>query len=252
MFGWFSPHCPVDEAAKQWIELRLNWLAGQFGRDVFTRRAVILPTDDFFPDPMDGSTEHIRLLLDRVCAYMDVDSDRVDLKLMTRKTDFWMVNETGKYLPTGPAGLYEDQGERTVIHLDTSELLNLSGLVGTMAHELSHLRLMGEERVTGREWDNELLTDLTATFFGFGVFLGNSPRNWDSQYSTWPGTNLRKPEYMTLPMYAYAMAHSAWHRGERKPQWGRFLSLNLQPEFKTAVRFLFETGNSGFRPRMPC
>ncbi len=35
--------------------------------------------------------------------------------------------------------------------------MNLSGLVGTMAHELSHLRLMGERRVQGDEYDMNCL-----------------------------------------------------------------------------------------------
>ncbi len=248
MFGWFSPQCPVDVAAKQWIEQRLDWLSTQFGRDVFTRRAVILPTEDFFPAPFDGTQESIRGLLDEVCGYMDVDPERVEMKLMTGKQDFWIVNEQGKHLPTGPAGLYEDAGSHTIIHIDTAELNHLAGMVGTMAHELAHLRLIGERRVSGYEWDNEILTDLTATFFGFGIFLGSTPRNWAGQYSNWPGTELRKPEYMTPPMFAYAMAHSAWHRSERRPDWGRFLSLNLRPEFQEALRFLFKTGDSQFCP----
>lgn len=248
MFGWSKPQCPVDEQAKRWIEKRLGWLAREFGRDVFTRRAVILPTRDFFPDPIDGSEESVRHLLDQVCAYMDVAPDRVELELFTNTNHLWLVNEDGKALPSAPAGLYDAQGDRTIIHIETSEMMNLSGLVGTMAHELAHLRLMGERRVTGREFDNELLTDLTALFHGFGIFLGSSPRNWDGQYSQWPGTDLKRPEYMTLPMFAYALAHAAWFRGERKPEWYPFLSFHLKPCFKQGIKFLMETGDSAFAP----
>ncbi len=152
------------------------------------------------------------------------------------------------FLP-GTAGLYDERHDKTVIHIETTEMWNLPGLVGTMAHELSHLRLIGEQRVNGNEYDNELLTDLTAVFHGFGIFLGNSPRNWDSQYSLWPGTTLKRPEYMTLPMFAYAIAHSAWFRGERRPSWYRFLSLDLKPNFKQAIRYLMETQDSSFAPQ---
>ncbi len=249
MFGWFKPQCPVDPAAKRWIEERLHWLSGQFGRETFTRRAIILPTNEFFPDPMDGSEASVRNLLNQVCGYMDVHPGLVTLELFTNKTELWLVNDDGKYLPTGAAGLYDEQAGRTVIHIETSELMNLSGLVGTMAHELAHLRLMGERRVTGDEYDNELLTDLTAVFHGFGIFLGNSPRNWDSQYSTWPRTGLKRPEYMTLPMFAYALAHTAWFRGQRKPDWLPFLSFDLKPCFKQGVRYLMETKDSAFAPK---
>lgn len=249
MFGWFSSGCPVDEAAKQWIEDRLNWLSEQFGRDVFTRRAVILPTAEFFPQTVDGSEESVRNLLDQVCGYMDVDPQEVRLKLFTRKSDLWLMNEKGKYLPPGPAGMYEAKRGRAIVHIEMDELCNLSGLVGTMAHELAHLRLMGERRVMGREFDNELLTDLTVVFHGLGIFLGNSPRNWDSHNSTWPGTNLVRPEYMTVPMYAYALAHAAWHRNEAKPAWSKYLSFDLAPNFRQALRFLNRTNDSKFSPQ---
>lgn len=246
MLGWFSPQCPVDTAAKRWLEERLHWLVSQFGRDVFTRRAVILPTTEFFPDPMDGTHESVRNLLNQVCRYMDVNPDAVTLELFTQRNDLWLVNDSGRYLPTGAAGLYDEQPGKTVIHIETSELFDLSGLVGTMAHELAHLRLMGERRVTGNEYDNELLTDLTVVFHGLGIFAGNSPRNWDSQYSSWPGTDMRRPEYMTLPMFAYALAHAAWLRDQRKPEWSRFMSFDLRACFKQGMRFLYKTGDSTF------
>ena len=248
MVGWFQPRCPVDAAAKQWIEDRLQWLAQEFGRDTFTRRAVILPTNEFFPDPIDGTKASVRKLLDQVCLFMDVDPGRVALDLFTNTQELWLVNDDGKYLPTGAAGLYEEQIDKTVIRIETTELMDLSGLVGTMAHELAHLRLMGERRVTGDEYDNELLTDLTAAFHGFGIFLGNSPRNWDGQYGNWPGTDLKRPEYMTLPMFAYVLAHSAWFRNERKPDWLSFLSFDLKPCFKQGLRYLMDTEDSEFAP----
>jgi len=108
---------------------------------------------------------------------------------------------------------------------------------------------MGENRVSGDEFDNELLTDLTAVFHGFGIFLGNSPRNWDSQYSHWPRTSLRRPEYMTLPMYAYSLSHSAWWRSEAKPEWANFLRHGLRPCFKQGLRYLLETRDSTFAPK---
>src|SRR5262245_14813750 len=133
MLGWFTPFCPVDDAAKRWTENRLHWLSAEFGHDVFTRRAVILPTIDFFPDPIDGTESSVRNLLDQVCGYMDAEPGDVELQLFKPKNDFWLVNEHGKSLPTGPAGLYDRQLGRTVIHVATTEMLNLGGLVGTMA-----------------------------------------------------------------------------------------------------------------------
>lgn len=248
MFGWFAPMVPLDPAAKKWVESRLLWLAREFGPDVFLRRAMILPTVDFFPDPIEGTEASLRNLLDQVCGYMDVDPDAVELRLMTNRSNLGLVNGLGQMLPGGPAGLYEETGSRTRIHLDTAELLDQTGLIGTLAHELSHQKLMGENRVSGHNFDNELLTDLNVVFHGMGIFLGNKPRHWDSQYGVWPGTKLRRPEYMTLPMFGYALAHAAWLRGEPKPEWMRHLSLELRACFKQSLAYLMKTGDSTISP----
>ena len=115
MFGWFKPQCPVDDQAKRWIEFRLEWLSDQFGKDIFTRRAVIQPIKEFFPDPVDGTEESVRNLLDQVCRYMDVDPRRVKLELFTNNNQLWLVNEDGNYLPNGPAGLYDRRVDKTII-----------------------------------------------------------------------------------------------------------------------------------------
>lgn len=248
MFGWFTPKCPVDPAAKLWIENRLNWLSAEFGRDIFTRRSVIQPTEDFFPDPVDGTEESIRNLFDQVCRYMDVDPDNIELKIARQRDPMLFLDQSGNPISLNFGGQYQERSRRTLIELDLAELYDLEGAVGVMAHELAHYRLMGERRVYGDEFDNELLTDLAAVFHGFAIFRGNSPRNWHSMNKTWPGTNLARPEYMTTPMFGYAIAHTAWFRGEERPEWARFLSFDLRPYFKQSLRYLIKTGDSTFRP----
>jgi len=180
---------------------------------------------------------------------MEVDPDRVSLEIFTDHDDMLFVNDDGDYMSLGAAGLYEEQAGRTVIHINTTEMHDLTGLVATLAHELSHMRLIGEGRVTGDEYDNELLTDLTAVFHGFGIFMGSSPRDWVADYSSWPGSTLKRPEYMSMPMLAYTLAHAAWFREQRKPPWSPFLSSTLRAEFNQAIRYLMETGDSTFAPK---
>ncbi|ADG68362.1 hypothetical protein Plim_2537 [Planctopirus limnophila DSM 3776] len=248
MFGWFKPWCPVDPHAKAWVEQRLIWLTRQFGKDVFTRRAVILPTDDFFPEMNLQSPDGVKRLFHQVCSYMDVDSERVILKTFKIENPLWLVNQQGKYLPPGAAGLYEQKTGKAKIHIEISDLTQAVDLIGTMAHELSHLRLMGEYRVQGDEYDNELLTDLNALFHGFGLFLANSPRNWESRNSRWPGTSHIRPEYMTPPMYGYALAHLAWLRHETKPEWVSYLRGDSKTNFRYAHHYLLKTGDSSMKP----
>ena len=135
MFGWFRPTCPVEPNAKRWIEDRLLWLSDQFGLDVFAQSAIILPLAEFFPDPYDGSDESVRTLLDRVCGYMHANPKLVEMQLYTNPYGLWLVNEKRQYLPKA-AGVYEANSEKTVIRLDTAQIVDPMVLVGTMATSL--------------------------------------------------------------------------------------------------------------------
>jgi hypothetical protein len=248
MLDWlFRPSCPCDPAAKAWVEERLAWLAEEFGDSAFAGRPIVLPTPEFFPGPYDGSKKAVRTLLDIVCGYMDVVPDLVALKFVADAGKIWLVNEAGHYLPHA-AGTYEEGERKFIVRIDRSGLDDPMGLVGTIAHELAHVRLLGESRIMSEEFDNELLTDLTVVHFGLGIFLANVPRNWDSQYSKWPDTDLRKPEYMSPPMFGWALAHLAWFRGEERPGWARHLNGAARINLRQGLRYLSATGDSLYKP----
>src|SRR5690349_3836272 len=121
MFNWFRPSCPVDPHAKKWIENRLQWLSNEFGHDVFSRRAVILPLEEFFPDPYDATDAAGRVLLNRVCSYMDADPSKVVLEFYTDRSQTWLVNAKGDAIAR-PAGLYQEESGYYLIKLERSQL----------------------------------------------------------------------------------------------------------------------------------
>lgn len=249
MISWlFPPSCPCDPAAKAWVERRLGWLANQFPDSAFTGRPVVLPTAEFFPEGFAGTRESVRPLLDRVCVYMDVEPRMVDLQFAPVAKEMWLVGGNGKDTSLAPAGTYEAGGRGSVIRINDSQLIEPIGLIGTLAHELAHVRLLGERRCRESEFDNELLTDLTVVHFGLGIFLANLPRHWDGDYRQWPGTKLRRPQYMSAPLYGWALAHLAWIRGEAKPEWARHLTWDAKDNFRQGLRYLTKTGDTSYRP----
>jgi hypothetical protein len=249
MFGLFKPICPCDAAAKRWIEDRLQWLSRQFGLHILLERSVILPTDEFFPDPYDASARSVRALFRRVCEYMRVDPDDVEMRLFTDKPSQSLANLgvlTGFAAGTWQGG--EGPWQKGVIRIERSTLDRPADLVGIMAHELAHQRLLGEERADATAFDNELLTDLTAVYHGFGVFLANNPRKSTGELNRWPGTKLYRPEYISEPMLGYAMAHIAWFRDEASPAWAKHLRWAQRAVFKQGLRYLQKTSGSTFKP----
>lgn len=237
MFGWLrSSDCPVDDAARAWLDEQFDWLSAEFP-DWLNEHPVIEPTPKFFPDPYDRSARAARTMLDRVCGYVDVAPHRVALAVYSESRRPVFVNDAGDEIG-GTAGTYEARDGRCHIRLEQQQLDRPMDLVGTLAHELSHERLMGEGRIDSDRFDNELLTDLTATYLGFGIFLANAPRDWKSGYSTWPGTQVVRPEYMSLPMYGYALARIAEERCEDDPPWATHLRRDARSLFRQARRFL--------------
>lgn len=209
---------------------------------------MIEPTEDFFPDAFEDSEAAFRRMLDRICRDMDVDADEVDLVFIRdHAQELYLEDAAGHAVSLAAAGTWHEASGRTQISISRRHNPSPIDLVGTFAHELAHHKLLGGGLLYGDEFDNELLTDLTAVFHGFGIFLGNSPRNWASQNTTWPNSRVSRPEYLSLPMYAYALAHRLWLRGERKADWMRFLSYDLRPNVRQGIAFLTKTGNSAYR-----
>jgi hypothetical protein len=249
MFRWFRPTCPCDPEAKRWVEERLRWLTKAFGLHILLERPVVLPTPEFFPDPYDASKKSVRVLFQRVCEYMGVDPDDVELQFFndTRASAMAALDPSIGF----SAGLWEgSEGpwQRGTVRVEMSTLDRPADLIGTMAHELAHQRLLGEGRAAADAFDNELLTDLTAVYHGFGVFLANNPRKSVGEVGDWPGTRLKRPEYLSEPMTGYALAHIAWFRDEARPAWAKHLRWAPRGVFHQGLRYLERTTDSTFKP----
>lgn len=252
MFRWFSnlfkPKCPCDIASKVWVEYRLRWLSERFSSSAFEGGPIILPTRAFFPDRYDGSEGSAQRLMARVCGYMGVDPGDIDLRIVDHGNRLHLVNESGEALG-GAAGTFEHGHSRFKVTVDRDEPSRQDDLIGTMAHELAHVRLLGGGLLTGSEFDHELVTDLTTVHFGLGLFLANSPRDWMSGYTQWPESRLRKPEYMNRPMFGWSLALLAHFRSESRPPWLEHLSRHARAEVERGLRYLDETRDSSYLPR---
>jgi hypothetical protein len=238
MFGWLRNSCPIDPVTRAWIEQRYRWLTSEFGSDLMINSPTILPTNHFFPDRYDRTDQTATAMVNRVCDYMGVDPATIDLQFFTDKTqNLVLVNDEGHALG-GTAGTYRRGDSKFVIRIERSQFHDPMELVGTVAHELSHVLLLGGDRLDRDSFDNEILTDLTVVFHGLGIFLANHPRHWRSAVTTWPGTDVPKPQYMTTPMYGYAMAYRSWLREEVQARWSRHLRSGVRAEFRQSTRFL--------------
>jgi hypothetical protein len=236
MWPWPSKSCPLDPTTRAWLDKRWRWLTEEFGDSVLLESPHVFPTSDWFPEPYDSTDEAAEIMGRRVCGYMIVPADLVDFEFYSDRSLRGLVDSRG-YAVGGVAGTFED-GTRFRIRIERSQLLEPMTLAGTLAHELSHARLLGGNHIDPDCFDHELTTDLNVVFHGMGIFLANAPRHWDADTRRWPGTDQPAPTYMTGAMLGYALALRCCQRMEPLPAWRKYINPGVRAEFKQSYRFL--------------
>jgi hypothetical protein len=236
MFGWFrtKAECPVNPSTRAWIDERWSWLEAEFGVERLRGARVILPRPEYFPDPFSGKPEDARALLDRVCGYMGIDAASIELSLCEYRNPVY----EGQWRE-GTAGLYHPKAGKFRIWVELTKLADPLAMVGTMAHELGHVHLLGHGRISHVTEDHEPLTDLLTVFLGLGVFTANSvirERHW--QWGDFAGWSIGRRGYLGMPEYGYAFALFARARGEDGAAWSRELRLDVRTAFNQSMRFL--------------
>lgn len=233
---WLTPKCPVRADEQVWIEESMDWLVTEFGSDVL-RGTVVLPTPEFFPDDYTGSAEDVQAVLVRICGYMDVDPARIEFEFADGGDDAELLAHLPSYQKASnfAAGHYQRRGDKAVITIDSAQAQQPTALVATIAHEIGHERLLGEDRISASRKDHEPLTDLLTVFFGFGIFTANSAFEFSQHSGGWSRQSLG---YLTELMYGYALALYAWRRDEPNPDWAPYLDTNPQTYMKKGLRYL--------------
>jgi hypothetical protein len=247
--NWFAPKCPLDPDSKQWIESAFEWLIEEFGVEVIRTTAVVLPTDEFFPDTFDGSQDSIRKMVSRVSEYMDVDPTHLTIKFH-RNDDADQIHPLAADGETrGHAlGSYTLRHGKHTISLDLSQASNPETMVATIAHELGHVILQGENRLDPAYPELEPMTDLVPVVYGLGIFGANSSfvfQQWtNAQFQGWRASGAG---YLSEEMFGYSLALFAYLRNESKPAWQTYLNTNVKHYFKSSLKFLAKTNDTSLK-----
>lgn len=247
---WSAPKLPVDTDEKDWIEKSLRWLTAEFGEDYLRKIKVVLPTSEYFPDPFSGSQQCVRLVLDRVCTYMDIDPKRIELDVYSDHLDDlreilpeWRMKTDGRiagqYMtPDTPEGIH-------IVRVASHNVKEPVALIATLAHEVAHAILLGSGRISSANPEHELLTDLFTVFSGFGIFNANAAfmfKQFTRGYKI--GWTSRRTGYLPQEAYGYALAGWAFMRHDLNPKWSCHLSLNVRSYMKTSLNYLSRKGDT--------
>lgn len=233
--------CPVSEQNRLWLEEAFLVLIEFFGENM-QQRKVLIPYYADFPVRYDGTEQSAWETMKIVATQMEVPFDSIELFFYddrVEQVDSGSPFGRGIFLESGDgekssSGLYWGQGEngKYEIWLNYKGLSQPENLVATIAHEIAHIKLLGENRI---EDNNEHLTDLTTVIFGLGVFNANAA------FQTFSGFRYRgwqSQGYLSQPQWGYALATFAYARGEKSPAWINHLTPNVKGDFLQAQQFI--------------
>lgn len=247
-FGNVTAGPPLNEEQKTWLEQAFQWLLNEFGTECFLNHKLVLPEPASFPDKYQGTEEDVVKVVQRVCAYMDLNPDAIEVVFLFDHDDTAAKHRTGQTEYSGAAGLYFNKtsaDERKKIAINMSQFKNPTSLVATIAHELGHVILLGSGKLSRENQTHEYVTDLLTVFFGLGIFTANSA----FQFSQWQdhshqGWSVSRMGYLPEEEFAYALAAYAWMRGDTNPKWSGHLAVNVRHLFNQSLNYLKKGGQT--------
>lgn len=196
-----------------------KWLLKHYGGDYFYKKtSLVLPTKDFFPN-LKTHNFTPESIFKGVKKYANMEE--WDCKLVEQEKDPEQQLSEGVLMQGGessPLGTFSFNEDDEVI-ITYNPKSGADQLVATFAHELSHYLTCGCEEEPPGGWGNwEFVTDITAVFLGFGIFMANTAFDFgqysDGEYQGW---SMNRSGYITEAEFSYAL--------------GIFLKLkNIDPE----------------------
>lgn len=232
--------CPIVLSDARWIEERWRWLEDTFGVVAVKAAMVILPDEKCFPDQYSADMPSAERMLDRIAGYMTLESKDVELLVFSDAAS----KESPVRGASGAAGLYWSEGGKQKVAIAESNLENPLALAATLAHELGHVKLLGEGLISEETEDHEPLTDLLTVWQGLGVITSNAVLQ-ENSWSSGLGSYWRNSRsgYLSLQMYGYALACFADSRGEDRPAWIKHLRADVRQAFLDSVAYRTAAGS---------
>jgi tetratricopeptide (TPR) repeat protein len=242
LFNKNNDKLPVNEETRQWLESYFLWLIDSFGKENIKTRKVMVPHYKDFPIQFDGKKQSATETLKIVAMQMEINPDDINLIVYKEGEEaidtgsvfgnrLFLENVKGQKFSAGQYHGKQEDG-KYLIALEEKKMTDSVAMVASLAHELSHIKLLGEKRIQG---NNEELTDLTTIIFGLGIFNANVAFQTKKGFNYWSWSRLG---YLSEPQWGYALALFSHLREEENPEWANYLSENVKSAFIKSLKFI--------------
>ncbi len=234
--------CPVNSETREWLEDCFLWFIENVGREKIKKVKVLTPNPLDFPIKYNGENESAISTMKIIAKQMELNSEDILLDIYTEGQS--EINTGGVFgnrlflenveNENYSGGLYFGMQTDNKYHIaiEKKVLKDPISIVATLAHEIAHIKLLGEKRI---KENNEDLTDLMTIVYGLGIFSANVAFQMRRDFDSWSWS---KSGYLSQMEWGYGLALFAHIRGEKDPEWKNFLSQNIKSDFEMSMQFI--------------
>ncbi len=236
-----KPKLPITAEDQIWVEESLSFLKERLGETSLLEIPTVVLSADFFPREFDGTEADAQHILQQCMALMDIPEGKVLLEYYSEENryldDGTLLSSSADIFgkSAGAAGTYQKQKGKAIIRIERGQLKHTETLVATIAHELSHEKLLGEGRIIQND---EYLTDLTAIVYGFGIFIANAKFQFSAGGDNGFGWQMKSQGYLPEQISAYAMASLSLKKKEQEHPYLNQLGKSVRNYFEQSLAFL--------------
>ena len=250
LFGDKEIKCPVDEEMRTWIEYAMKWMFSSFGEEFCKEQKVYLSLKELLNDfgKQQASLDDIASIVANVM-HLNINEIALDIyeegeKIIKSNVEPIYIKEEEGELPSG--GLYVGKNEqgKYEVGIEKNLLQEPVTLIYTIAHELAHIKLLGENRI---DENDEYLTDLLPGLCGLGVFCATSVFSYRPTANFW---SYRTSGYLTQMEWGYALAVYSWLKDDESPDWIVSLPRNIQSDYNKSLKFMEKNQDKLFQQEL--
>jgi len=235
---------PTQEE-REWLLARLRELIEAAGWERFVSALPVFPREEFFPDRWTADAFGIRRLALRLLRYAGLSHFEVmvDIFEEERAVELDPSGRVRSMRHRGAAAWFAGiEDDVCFFGTEVAQLGDPLGVVAAMAHEVAHaFRRYHHLEVLDRA-EEELLTDLTTVYLGFGILTTNASSrhrsSGDMSGAMWSHQSLGY-----LPAQALGFLLGAWTSARsldsaRVREIASALETNQAADFKAALKWL--------------
>ncbi|PCJ66298.1 MAG: hypothetical protein COA58_05855 [Bacteroidetes bacterium] len=232
---------PITQEDELWIKEELQWIKNEIGEEEYFSLRTISPSDKIFDYKFDHSENDAKFLILEICKIYSLNPSNIKLKFFSETpqnfSEGYTMDPSDKMDKSwnSTLGTYSEQGKKINISLELELLNSTTGLIATIAHEIAHYKLLGEDRIVEND---EYLTDLLCIVYGFGIFQANSKFSFGQWTgSSHQGWSMQTQGYLPDQIISFVLAKLKIERGE-EDSWHKFLNQTSSKYYQKSINYL--------------